>query len=63
MSNFHKEVLFGIINEWNDVQLDTYIHELEERMIHAHQLLKELKAFQRKKKKRKVYETGPRGAA
>lgn len=62
MSNFHKEVLFGIINEWNDVQLDTYIHELEERMIHAHQLLKELKAYQRKKKKRKVYETGTRGA-
>jgi len=60
MGDFKYEVL-NIANEWNTEQLTNYINLLEERIVDAHTLIKELKILRKKKLSKKVYDTGPRG--
>lgn len=63
MNSFHKEILLGIIREWSDLELDSYIHAQEERLENTKELIRGLKEIRRKRNKRrqKPLETGVRG--
>lgn len=55
-----KDELLTIVSAWSVEQLTTYIEQLEARIVDTHVLIRELKAL-RKRKTRKVYDTGTRG--
>jgi len=63
MNNYHHELLLEIIhNEWDDNQLDTYIHNQELRLENTKELIRELRQIRRKRNKRrqKPLDTGVR---
>lgn len=57
-----NDELLLLANEWTLEQVNNYIQRLEERVNSMNTLIKELKVIQRKKKRRKIVDTGsPRG--
>jgi len=63
MNNYHHELLLEIVHtEWDDNQLDTYIHNQELRLENTKELIRELKQIRRKRNKRrqKPLDTGVR---
>jgi hypothetical protein len=59
--NYHKEMMMEIVKNWDAAQLQNYITGLEVRMADTHLLIKELKAYQRKRNRRKsTVDTGVR---
>jgi hypothetical protein len=61
--SYHYDLLLEIIKEWDDVQLDGYIHLQEERLEHTRRLIRSLKELQRRRNKRsrRPLDTGVRG--
>jgi hypothetical protein len=60
MSDYHKDLLLEIIDEWNDDELRAYVFLQEERLENTRRLVQSLKEIQRKRKKRKIVDTGDR---
>lgn len=57
-----NDELLLLADEWSLEQLTIYIHKLEMRVTLTNGLIKELKMLARKKKRRKIIDTGsPRG--
>ena len=57
-----KRELLSIVESYTEQQLNTYIEELENRIIHTQILLRELKALKKRKfSGRKPLDNGPRG--
>jgi hypothetical protein len=57
-----NDELLIIASEWSLELLTEYINKLEARVLVTNALIKELKVIQRKKKRRKIVDTGaPRG--
>jgi hypothetical protein len=52
--------VMNLVADWSREQLTTYIEQLEIRIVNLQRLIKELKAL-RKRKTKKVYDTGKRG--
>jgi alpha-N-acetylglucosamine transferase len=59
--NHHEELLFELIENWTDEQLETYITMHEERLENTRILIRKLKELMRRRTKRKIVETGTRG--
>lgn len=60
MSDYHKDLLLEVIDGWTDGQLYGYIKLQEDRLEHTRELIRTLKDVQRKRKKKKVVDTGAR---
>lgn len=61
MSDYHKQELLVLADDWNDVQLANYIRSLEQRIENTREWLKELRALQKRRKKYdKIKDTGIR---
>ena len=58
----YKDELLFIVKNWTRDQLETYIQQLEARVIVEKELISELKSVRRKVTKRKPLDTGNRGA-
>lgn len=54
-------ILLNIAREWPPEHLDDYIKRLDEQVKNTNELIRELKLIQRQKK-RKLKDSGPRGA-
>lgn len=61
MSNYFRDELMHLVDEWDIVKLDTYIQLLEERLVHTRAQIQDMKNLRRKKlRNSKLKETGPR---
>jgi hypothetical protein len=61
MIEFHKELLSELIKDWDAVQLEKYLGELRQREVELGKWIKYVKALQKKKVKKVVYDTDTRG--
>lgn len=61
MSDFHKELLSELTEDWNIQQLETYIYELQKRAVELNDWIKHVKTIRRKKVRKPPVDTGTRG--
>ena len=59
MNDFHKELLSEIVRDWTIEQVEDYIALLEKRAVDLGEWIKHLRTI-RRKKARKVFDTGAR---
>jgi hypothetical protein len=59
MSDFHKEMVEELVRGWTTIQITEYILKLEERIKDTQNMIRTLKTL-RRKKNRKLYDTGVR---
>jgi hypothetical protein len=61
MKEFHKEMLDSLIKDWNWLQIDNYITELEETETELNGWIRYLKTVRKKKIRKPPVDTGTRG--
>lgn len=63
MSDFHKELVTDLFKDWSLVQLETYIHQLEQRRVELDDWIKHVKTIRRKRMRKTVFDNGVRGGS
>jgi hypothetical protein len=61
MSDFHKELLTELTKDWTVEQLEVYIGELRLKAVELDRWIAHIKALQKKKVKKPVFDTDSRG--
>ena len=60
MSEYHKELLDGIVKDWTVKQIEDYITELENRVAGINEWIKHLRTIRKKKTRKTSPDTGIR---
>lgn len=60
MSEYHKELLNGIVKDWTIEQIEDYIAQLEKRAEGLNDWIKHLKTIRKKKARKTSPDTGAR---
>ena len=61
MAEFHKDLLNELIKDWDDTRLETYIHELEDRVKLLNEWIRHVRTVRRKRTRKSVFNNDTRG--